>query len=32
MMFCGTISVTCLTVGLKEFETFTGFGLCSRFR
>lgn len=31
MMFCGTISVTCLTVGLSMFTTFTVFE-CSRFR
>jgi len=36
--FCGTISVTCRTVGLirvtglKGLETFTGLGVCSRFR
>ena len=38
MMFCGTISVTCRTVGLiratglKGLGTFTGFGVCRRFR
>gem|GEM_PF-5694492 len=37
-MLCGTISVTCRTVGLiratglKGFGTFTGLGVCSRFR
>lgn len=31
MRFCGTISLTCRTVGLSMFATFTALG-CSRFR
>ena len=31
MRFCGTISATCLTVGLSGFANFTGLW-CNRFR